>query len=188
VSGLRKQASTPTTPLRGPSKRRGIALFRAVIVLPILLALGGCYISSVPLITPSQAVFPYQTITYTVSGEAPAMLVRQGNAYVPTDDKDKTTEMLFFPVSGPYYVVQVHDKSEAKNGYLYGFLKVDLAAKTASAYATMADAKDIGPGLPGCSSEPSDGVCLTKLQPYIDHALALAATAQPDAVYTLDFK
>ena len=172
-----------------PTAPRGVAPLRTLIALPALLALGGCYLSTAPLIAPGQAVFPYQTITYAESGRAPMTLVRQANAYVETDDKGDTTEILFFPVSGPYYVAQIHDRSEPNAGYLYGFLKVNLAAKTASAYATMADAKDIGPGLPGCSKEPSDGVCLTRLQPYIDHAMAIASTAaEPDATYTLDFK
>jgi hypothetical protein len=166
-----------------------MAPFRTLMAMPALLALGGCYISAAPLITPSEAVFPYQTITYAQACEAPMMLVHEGDAYVATDDTDHSTDILFMPVSGPYYVVQLHIKSEQDPGYLYGFLKVDLDSKMGWAYATSADAKDIGPGLPGCSSEPSDGVCLTKLQPYIDHAMAIATKGgQPDATYTLDLK
>jgi hypothetical protein len=155
-----------------------------------LLALAGCYASDTPLITPDHAAFPYQSITYTRVGEAVQLTIaHQGDAYVSTDDRNFFTDVVFQPVSGPYYVAQFHVNSEGNDGYLYGLVKVDAATNTALVYALFADAKDVGPGLPACGPDPRNGVCLTGLQPYIDHAMTIATRPGAlAAVYSLDLK
>jgi hypothetical protein len=156
----------------------------SAIVLPLLV--GGCYTSEKPLVSADKAVFPYEKIVYTEAGQTDQQtMTHQGNAYVMKNDKGDQIGLLFMPVKGDYYVVQMGGKTDKGEAYLYGLVKLNADAKTADVYAMVADKSDIGPSLPACKDADSS-ICLTDLQPYIDHAMAMTGDGKkPAATYNL---
>lgn len=156
----------------------------AVVALPILVA--GCYTSAKPLITADKAVFPYEKIVYADSADKkPLTLTHEGDAYVQTTDKGEKVQLLFMPVRDDLYVVQFGgDVGTGSLLYLYGLVKLDAAGKSALTYVSVADKSDAGPGLELCPDNGS--ICLTDLQPYVDHALKLFdAGATPESGYQI---
>jgi hypothetical protein len=153
-------------------------------LLPVMLA--ACYTSQTPLIPAGAPVFPYQTISYTQSTDDKIQtLTLKGDQYTATDAKGAVTELRFKLVSGNFYVAQMHFTSGSDQLYLYGLLKIDIMAKTASAWGLVADKGDISPTLPACPGA-SDSICLTSLDAYVQHAMAKAnASAKPEAVYRI---
>ncbi|HZP19177.1 MAG TPA: hypothetical protein VFB16_03130 [Bauldia sp.] len=154
----------------------------AAILLPILTA--GCYTSAVPLISADKAVFPYETITYSEAGKnEPYTMKHEGDAYVMKSDKGESVMLRFMPVKDDVYVAMMGGKTDKGEAYLYALVKLDAAGKKANGYAMIADKSDFGPTLKACA-DADTSVCLTDLQPFIDHALPMTA-GEPMVKYDL---
>lgn len=170
----------------GSALRKIAMKIKSLLACSVLLAtLAGCFTSSEPLITTADADFPFEKIVYAEEdGDTQTVLQRTADGYVPVTDDAEPVTFLFRKVGEDAYVVQVSGTdSNDVTSYLYAYLKVDLAAGTAKAYKAIAEDSDTGPGLERCD----DGtVCLTALQPFIDHAVAaIAAGEEADTTYRI---
>lgn len=160
---------------------------RAVFVVILMsVGLSGCFTSDGPLITVEQADFPFQTIVFSPEDqEEQVNLQRQATGYVGISDNAVPITFLFKKVADDLYLVQVSGDSEDGPQYLYGVLKLDLAAKTAKAYATVAEESDI-PADAGLTFCGSGLVCLKDLDAYLKYAQSVVASgAEPDLTYTI---
>jgi len=152
--------------------------------------LAGCFVSKGPLIAGDKADFPYDKIVYTEQGSSHVTtIVRQGSAYLMRPkDSDNDGHVRLLKVADDLYVVQLDFVENDRPHYLYGLLKVDLAAKTVASYKSMAGDADaeLGPGLSHCDKTDVKQVCIDRLGAYIDYARkAITAGAKPDTVYTI---
>ncbi len=155
---------------------------RMFLVATALLALAGCYTADAPLLTDAISVAPYAKITFTErgTGDAPDVMLREGNVYVD-HQKDGDRFLRFMLVRPDWYVAEMTGKDEdAAEQRLYALVHLDVANKTAETYASVGDEKDAGPGLRVCEA----GVCIEDLAAYAAHATSKAdAGGKPDTVF-----
>ena len=165
-------------------------LFRMLALLPVLF-LAGCYTSDREFVSAKQAVFPYKKIVYqSKDSDKPTTITHVGAAYVgvPDDPGKPPVEFRFMPVGGPFYLAQFKGYEGKKVQYLFAVVKLDAEAKTVWSYAAAAEKEDQGPELRSCGKRGHNDtdICLTRIEPYLIHALAgIAAGAKPFDQYTL---
>ena len=162
----------------------------AIVLALASAGLAGCFVSKGPLIAANQADFPYAKIVYTEQGSIRTItIVRQGSAYaMQPKGSDGDGHVRLLKVADDLYVVQLDFVENGQHEYLYGLLKVDLAAKTIASYKSIAGDADAepGPGLSHCDKTDVKQVCIERLDAYVAYARkAIAAGAKPDTVYTI---
>lgn len=162
----------------------------AIVLALASASLAGCFVSKGPLIADDEADFPYAKIVYSEQGSSKATtIVHQGSAYLMQPMRsDSDGHVRLHKVADDLYLAQLDFVENDQPHYLYGLLKVDLAAKTVASYKSMAgDAdKELGPGLSHCNEADVQQVCIDRLDAYVDYARkAIAAGVKPDTVYMI---
>lgn len=118
------------------SVNRALAVIAVLAVtLAITLALSGCISSVTPLISPQNADYPFQRITFIARGDedqgkdaVEITLFRQGDVYVELN-KDSAEHYLFKRVAEDLYIGQMSETDdEGELQLLYGV--VQIQAKT----------------------------------------------------------
>jgi hypothetical protein len=163
------------------------AAFRILFVVLVCLGLSACFTSTVPLIGPDDAVFPYDKIVF---GEVSRpddrqTWTRKGDAYSfrPDDSEEREASIRLKVVGENLYVVQMEFTEAGKESRLFALLKADLAAMRVYSYASIIpdDFKDV-PGLSRCD----DVVCIEDLDAYVAYARAgMEAGHPPDTEYRI---
>jgi hypothetical protein len=147
--------------------------------------LAGCYTAEQSWLDDGNSVAPYQTITFQeADSDEVNVLTRDGMAYTMTTEEAPLT-LRFMPLANRanWYVVEVSGEENGEVMRLYAILEADLAAGTASTYASIADDEDVSAGLSKCQDVM---VCIDDLDAYIAKAVAIADSgAGPDTVYAI---
>ncbi len=153
---------------------------RLLAALSALIALAACYVTDKPLIGDADSVAPYAKMTFqgNDAGDSVSEFVRDGQHYTTTDN-DGTLLTLNLKPDGDYYVAQLGGRDGDKDQYLYGYLKLDPAKKTALAYRTFGTKDDVRDGLSACN----DVICIDSLDAYVAYAREEAATGKPDTTF-----
>ena len=148
------------------------------------LGLSACFTAEKPLLTDDNSIAPFARISFVEHGssDTPDVMIRAGKAYVD-HQKDGDRTLRFMAVKESWYVAEMSGADEdATVQRLYALVHLDLATKTAETYASMGDAKDVGPGLRACEA----GICIDDLAAYVAHAEAKAdAGGKPDTVFDI---
>jgi hypothetical protein len=156
---------------------------RILIAVVALVGLSACYTSKTDLVG-DDAVTPFEAISFTGRGgdSKPAAFTREGNGYVTDSDGQKLT-LLLKPIEGDYYVAQLGGQNpDGSTEYLYGYLRIDAAAKVADAWRIVGTKADARPGL----SECDDVICIDDLEAYIAYAKeAIVAGAAPESTFDI---
>lgn len=168
-----------------------IRMFRAGILLFAAATLSSCFKSDESLIDDAAATAPYARITYSdASGGEKQVLTRDGKHYVIKAENGEVGTVRFMAAGDNLYVVEAGGPDRnGKTMFLYAFLKLDPAKKTATAYKAMAGKLDthLPPGLRACNDGSDQTVCVDRLKAYVDYAkAAITLGAKPDNVWTYD--
>ena len=148
-----------------------------VISLLSMLLLSGCFMSQIPLISETEADFPFKTFTYEIEGEDDKVtLVKTGNAYTAPDERGDG-KLLLKLVAENTYLLQAEVEDDDENFYLYALAKVaddKSSAQLMKPFASKADREVASKGKYGmqiCMGD-SQSVCLGSLQGFVDFALS----------------
>lgn len=166
---------------------------RFLPMLAILLAalgLAGCFTSDKPLFTDDQAPAPYAKITFAEQGspEDKTTLTREGTRYLARID-DGTMTMRFMALGDDLYLAETSAEEDDKVERLYAVLKLDTAQNVALAYKVIAADDDVGPGLPKCTREDMDAICIEDVDAYVALAkAAIAAGTETELTYSVSFE
>ena len=155
----------------------GMRLVFKLSIGAALVLLSGCFKSSVPLVVPAEADYPFQTITYEFAGEDDRVtLVGVGDSYeAPNEQGDG--RLLLKKVDEGIFVLQAEIRDEDDPGFLYALARLAQDGKTAEIilpYARKSDhlaAQRGEAGFRPCSDD-DDSVCLTDMAKYVEYALA----------------
>ena len=96
----------------------------------IALALAGCFTSEIPLISPQNADYPFQRITFVFisdggeGGDAKRTTIsREGDAYVELNGQDRV-RYLFMQVADGLYIGQISDEDDGELELMYGIVQI----------------------------------------------------------------
>ena len=163
----------------------------AFTVLVAAFGLAGCFTSDQPLFTDDQAAAPYARITFAEQGspEDKTTMTREGKAYVARLD-DGTVTLRFLALGDDLYLTESTGGEEGEDAVrLYAVVRLDPAQNIAMSYKALADDGDAGQGLPSCTREDMDMVCIEDVDAYVALAKAAIATgAEPDSTYIVSFE
>jgi hypothetical protein len=140
------------------------------------LGLSGCFTSVEPLITPEDADYPFESLTYVqADSDDKITLLRVSDGYRPASEQDADDRVLLKAMGEGRYVVQVLSADSGKARYLYGFAQVAADRSSfllTAAVAEKADRAAVQAGIAGLSicSDESDLVCIDDLAGYVDYA------------------
>jgi hypothetical protein len=161
---------------------------RLLVALVALIGLSACYTSDNALVSDDDAATPFEKITFLGKpGEAkpddkPIAFAREGKAYLTKGDSGDMWLRLK-PVEGDFYVAQLSGEGDGKTEYLYGYIRIDAAAKVADVWRSVGTKEDARPGLRECK----DAVCIDDLAAYIAYAKeAVAAGSAPDSSFVIE--
>lgn len=165
-----------------------VRILRAAIFIAIAASLAGCFKSDASLIGEDKATAPFQTIRYAdSSGGEEQVLTREGNHYVIKADNGEVGTVRFMAVGDNLYIAEAGGTDrDGKTMFLFAFLKVDPAKKTATAYKAIAGKLDmlLPSGLRECNDGSDQTVCVDSLKAYADYAkAAMTLGAKPDTVW-----
>jgi len=165
-----------------------VRILRAAVFLAIAAALSGCFKSDASLIGDDKASAPFATIRYSdSSGGEEQVLTREGNHYVIKADNGEVGTVRFMAAGDNFYVAEAGGKDrDGKATFLYAFLQIDPAKKTATAYKAIAGKLDthLPGGLRACNEGSDQTVCVDSLKAYVDYArAAMTLGAKPDTVW-----
>ena len=165
-----------------------IRMVRAGILILVAVALSGCFKSDRSLIDDAHAAAPFAKITYSdASGGEKQVLTREGKHYVIKADNGEVGTVRFMAAGDDLYVVEAGGKDrDGRTMFLYAFLKLDPAKKTATAYKAIAGKLDtlLPKGLRACNDGSDQTVCVDSLKVYADYArAAMTLGAKPDTVW-----
>ena len=162
----------------------------ALLIILIVSALGltGCFKSEQPLISASDADFPFTTITYADDSGSEITLEKSGHAYVSTEDRDETALRLK-AIDGSTYIGQIFPENDGGDGYLYALIKVSADRKrfflvhSVAGEQALAAAKQATYGFRPCD----DGfVCISTLDGF--EKFASSTPQSEDATVTFTIK
>ena len=162
---------------------------RILVALVALVGLSACYTSENALVSDDDAVTPFAKITFlgkpgeSKPDDKPIAFTRDGKAYVTTGD-DGEMSLRLKPVEGNFYVAQLSGQGgDGKTEYLYGYIRIDLAAKVADVWRMVGTKDDVRPGLRECK----DAVCIDDLAAYVAYGKeAVAAGSPPDSSFVIE--
>ena len=136
---------------------------RFLVIAAALLPLSGCFTSKQDLVG-NDAVADHAVITFLGEEDdaKPVTFTREGNHYVTRGDGQEVSLHLK-PVVDDYFVAQMGGPGDDGGmEYLYGYMRLDMAAGLAEVWLMVGDAADIRPGL----SECNDVICIDDLAAY----------------------
>jgi hypothetical protein len=159
---------------------------KALVGLVLTFGLAGCFTSERSLISDSEAAAPYERITFQTEDDSEIITgLREGSAYV-LQEQETDMALRFLDTGDDIYVVEVTGVDGGNIVRLFGALKIDFDAGTATAYKVMGEEQDVGPGLRQCND---NSVCIEDLDAYVALARAeIASGADPAGVYIITVK
>jgi hypothetical protein len=149
-----------------------------------IASLSACFTSKEALVG-DDAVAPHAKITFIGQSDDsdPAEFTREGNAYISRKEGEDTVWLHLKPIDGDFYVAQMSGPGDdGGTEYLFGYIRIDVAAKVADTWKAVGGVSDVRPGL----SECDDVICVDDLDAYIAYAQeAIAAGEEPDISFDI---
>ena len=148
-----------------------------IIVVLFGLTLSGCFKSDIPFVSPEEADFPFQRLTYEIVGEDDRVtLVRVGDGYVAPNEQGDSSLRLKLLGNG-IYLLQAKIEDSDGPYYLYALAKLETDGKSAEIIKPFAEGHErelARQGHHGFRICPEDEqmICLTDLQAFIDYAVS----------------
>ncbi|MGD9738106.1 MAG: hypothetical protein AB7O56_09780 [Bauldia sp.] len=161
-----------------------IALAGATVLL------AGCFTSTVPLITPENADYPFTTLVLRSDEGLPATIVRDGDAYAYADTGggDEIRFLLDDYGDGLFLLQMISEGDDGTPQQLYGVVLINEDEGVVALYRTVVNDTDFAAGIPHCveNGEELFLACLTDGQQLIDIVVnAIAAGEAPEGAFTI---
>ena len=148
---------------------------RLLVVAIALLPPSGCFTAKTDLVG-GDAVADHALITFIGEQDdaEPVTFTREGNGYITRGD-DQEIWLHLKPVEGDFYVAQLSGPDdEGGTEYLYGYMRLDVAAGLAEVWLMVGSEGDVRPGLSQCD----DVICIDDLAAYVAYGQEKVAAGE----------
>jgi hypothetical protein len=147
---------------------------RHLAVAVVCLTLAGCFTAKQDLVG-SDAVADHAVITFIGEEDdaEPVTFTRDGNGYLTRGD-DQEIWLHLKPVEENFYVAQLSGPGDDGMEYLYGYMRLDVAAGLAEVWLMVGSDTDVRPGLSDCE----DVICIDDLAAYVAYGQEKVAAGE----------